>query len=134
MKVSQIIFGSFLFLLMSCGSDSVSEKQKELLIGRWSLVEGSRNGKVTESLRDTYFEFTAEGKMSTNLPIPGGKESPYQIEENIITQTILNDLKVQYTIEELTPSMLKLAAKLRGYDFVFQLEKENPSEESLSAR
>lgn len=131
MNINQLLFGTFLFLLTACGSDTTIKDQKALLEGRWNLIEGQRNGKVTDSLRDMYFEFTADDKMSTNLPIKGGMNSPYDIVDNAIVQTIINDIQIKYTIVELTPQVLRLTTSLRGFEFVFSMEKENL--ESLSS-
>jgi len=131
MTINQLLFGTLLLLLTACGSDTTVQDQKALLVGRWNLVEGQRNGKITDSLRDTYFEFTEDGKMSTNLPIKGGMNSPYDIVDNAIMQTIINEIQIKYEIVELTPAALKLTANLRGYDFVFSMEKANA--ENLSS-
>lgn len=133
MNINQFLVGAFLFLLMSCTGDGNAEKQKNLLLGHWDLTEGQRNGKVAESLRGTYFEFTEEGKMSTNLPIKGGIDSPFVIEDGVIIQTIINDLKINYDIVELTEQNLKLTTTLRGFDFVFDLEK-GEGDENLSMK
>ena len=124
MNITQFIAGVLLLLLVGCGNGNRVEKQKELLIGRWVLVEGQRNGKVTDSLRDTYFEFTEDHKMSTNLPIKGGMDSAFEIIDDAIVQTIINDIQIKYNIVELTSQNLKLTTNLRGYDFVFSMEKE----------
>ncbi len=124
MTINQLLFGTLLLLLTACGSDTTVKDQKALLEGRWNLTEGQRNGKVTDSLRDTYFEFTADDKMSTNLPIKGSMNSPYDIVDNAIVQTIINDIQIKYNIIELTPQNLTLTANLRGFDFVFSMEKE----------
>ncbi len=131
MNINQLLLGTLLFLLMACGNDTTVKNQKATLVGRWNLIEGQRNGKVTDSLRDTYFEFTADDKMSTNLPIKGAMNSPYNIVENEIVQTIINDIQIKYQILELTPEVLKLTTNLRGFDFVFSMEKEQS--ESLSS-
>ncbi|MFK7979168.1 MAG: hypothetical protein AB8G86_04245 [Saprospiraceae bacterium] len=131
MNINQLIFGTLLLLLTACGSDTTVQDQKALLEGRWNLIEGQRNGKVTDSLRDTYFEFEDGNKMSTNLPIKGGMNSPYDIVDNAIVQTIVNDIQIKYQIVELTPQALKLTTNLRGFDFVFSMEKANV--ESLSS-
>ncbi len=131
MNINQLLVGTLFFLLMSCGNDGNVKKQQSLLIGHWDLTEGQRDGKVAESLRGTYFEFTEEGKMSTNLPIKGGLDSPYVIEDGVIIQTIINDLTINYNIVELNEQTLKLTTTLRGYDFVFDLEKGET--ESLSS-
>jgi len=120
-----------LLLLVACGSDNSATQQKDMLIGRWDLTEGQRNGKVAESLRGTYFEFMADDKMSTNLPIKGGMNSPYVIEDGVIKQTIINDIKINYTIVQLTEETLQLTTTLRGFDFVFALAKAE-TEDNLS--
>jgi len=122
MRIYSLFFGMLFLSLLSCGDDAATE-QRNRLIGHWDLIEGQRNGKVTESLRDTYFEFTSEGKMSTNLPIKGGIDSPYIIENDEIVQTIINDLKIKYKIVNLSEEALKLTTTLRGFDFVFSLKK-----------
>ena len=116
-----LIYCSFL-LLGSCQTDSKADKKANTLLGKWILVEGHRSGKKTESLKDTYFAFE-ETTMSTNLPIPGATESTYVRKENVISQTIVNDLIIDYTIQEMTEQQLKLTTKLRGYDFTFLLER-----------
>ncbi len=131
MRIYSLFFGALFLSLLSCGGDGVAEQQN-LLIGHWDLVEGSRNGKVTESLRGTYFEFTSEGKMSTNLPIKGGIDSPFVIENGEIVQTIINDLHIKYKIVELTPKALKLTTTLRSFDFIFSLEKGIKEGDALS--
>ncbi|MEM1122651.1 MAG: hypothetical protein AAGJ18_19565 [Bacteroidota bacterium] len=131
MSLNQLFLGIFLLLLVACGSDNNTTQQKEMLIGRWDLVEGRRSGKVAESLRGTYFEFTADDKMSTNLPIKGATNSPYVIEDGVIFQTIINGLKIDYTIVQLTDKTLQLTTKLRGLDFVFDLTKVE-MEENMS--
>ena len=131
MNINQLFLGMLLLLLVACGNDNSAAQQKEMLLGRWDLMEGQRNGKVAESLRGTYFEFMEDDKMSTNLPIKGGMNSPYIIEDGVIVQTIINDLKINYTIVQLTEETLQLTTTLRGFDFVFDLAKME-SEENLS--
>ena len=96
MNINQLLLGVLLLLLTACGGNTTVQDQKALLEGRWDLVEGQRNGKVTDSLRDTYFEFTVDDKMSTNLPIKGGMNSPYEIVDNAIVQTIVNGIQIKY--------------------------------------
>ena len=124
----RISYYLFLFLLMigysNCTSDStVSSKKAANIEGHWELVEAYRSGRKTESLGGTYFTFTSD-KMSTNLPINGAIDSPYTNQDNIITQTIVNDIKINYTIQDLTIDNLRLNTKLRGVDFSFLLKRK----------
>ena len=120
---------SFLVALLfytSCTSDKASEQtaaKSAVLDGRWELVEGYRSGKKTESLAGTYFDFS-ENTMSTNLPIKGAINSAYTRKDKVISQTIINDMTIDYSIEELTEQHLKLTSKLRGLDFTFVLERK----------
>jgi hypothetical protein len=138
MKISQLVYFSFLLFITACGGESAEEKQQKLLIGKWDLVEGKRNDQVTNTLEGTYFEFTPEGKMSTNLPIKGAMNSPYSISDNKIIQTIINDIKIEYAINKLDQTSLELATNLKGYDFIFSLEKQAEeaieTEEQLSLK
>jgi len=122
----------FLFLIFvgygSCASDSTEKTSKAPRIeGHWELVEAYRSGRKTESLGGTYFTFT-DDKMSTNLPINGAIDSPYTNQDNIISQSIINDIKINYTIQELSQENLRLNTKLRGVDFSFLLERKMKEE------
>ena len=125
MRINYYLF-LFLFLVgySSCGSDSEVKSSEVVTIeGHWELVEAFRSGKKTESLGGTYFTFTND-KMSTNLPINGAVDSPYTNQDNIISQSIINDIKINYTIQELSKENLRLNTKLRGIDFSFLLERK----------
>ena len=115
-----------IILYTSCGPDKAVEQKSAknaILEGRWELVEGYRSGKKTESLEGTYFDFS-DNTMSTNLPIKGAVNSAYTKKENVISQTIINDMTIDYKIEELSEEHLKLTSKLRGLDFTFILERK----------
>ena len=115
---------ALMFSFTSCGTEeSAATSKADLLEGHWELQEAFRSGKKTESLGGTYFTFTKD-KMSTNLPIQGAIDSPYSRKDKIITQTIINDLTIDYNIESLTDDQLKLNTKLRNLDFSFILQKK----------
>jgi len=95
------------------------------IIGKWELVEGYRNGRLTESLTDTYFEFFMEGNMRTNLGTVG--DSDYILKDNIIAQS--NDrFSVDYTIEEFGDSTLVLSMIMRNFPFLLKLKRVAPEE------
>ncbi len=124
----RISYYFFLLLLLvgygSCTSDSAIKTSESASIeGHWELVDAYRSGRKTESLGGTYFTFTND-KMSTNLPINGAIDSPYTNQDNIISQTIINNIKINYTIQELSKENLRLNTKLRGVDFSFLLERK----------
>ena len=109
-------------ILWSCTDDS---QNTALLYGRWELVQGFRNQKVTETLTGTYFRFGSDGKMQTNLPI--GPEDPvdFTVDGSEIVQK--STPPVRYQIQELTDSLLVLNLELRGMQFEMHLRRSLPS-------
>ncbi len=106
-------------LLIACEDDT--EKTRASLLGRWELVKGFRNQKQTETLEGVFFQFGAEGKMTTNLPV--GTEAPvgYELNQNEILQK--SPQPVVYRIKSLNDSSLVLTMEMRGIPFEFQLQK-----------
>lgn len=96
--------------------------QKDNILGRWEIKEATRNGKPTESLDQLFFEFFADGTMTTNLS--GTRESAnYEIEEDQIFQRE-SQFDVDYTIRNLSDSTLDLTTQLRDYFFKLSLAKK----------
>ncbi len=123
-----------LFGMTSCANEPNEEEQNDtleavlpdntaqIILGKWVLKEGFRDGNPTETLADTFFEFSEEGKMSTNLG--GGNEIvDYNIVENKISQTS-SRFPVDYQIENISDSLLMLSMTLRDIPFVLVLERE----------
>jgi hypothetical protein len=102
---------------------------RSTLLGRWEIARASRNGKATETLAGVYFEFNANGKMLTNLPV--GPETPvdYEVTEKALVQK--GDPPLTYAIESLSDSSLMLNVEIRGMQFEMQLQRptEIPEEE-----
>ncbi|GJM34866.1 MAG: hypothetical protein DHS20C18_38670 [Saprospiraceae bacterium] len=104
----------------ACGGEQ-EQKNEELLLGKWELQKASRNGRVTESLTDLYFEFFQDGKMRTN--ISGLPESvSYEVDGNTIHQRE-GQLEADYAIESLSDTLLILMTKINDYNFNFVLTK-----------
>lgn len=123
------------FVLFYACTNSPTEEQtqeetasvsQENIIGKWELEEGYRNGRLTESLTDTYFEFFMEGKMRTNLGAVG--ESDYVLEGKKISQH--NDrFSIVYQIEDFSDTSLVLSMTLRDFPFLLKLKKAIPEPE-----
>lgn len=128
---------SMLFLIScfgtSCANDSTEQEPVEiieplpenintLIVGKWRLIEGYRNGKKTESLADTYFSFSPNGEMETNL---GGSTEAvnYQIEGRTISQDS-ERFPVDYSIDEIGDSTLMISMTMRDIPFKFHLNRE----------
>lgn len=106
--------------LAAC-QDSQETSRQEYLLGRWELQQAYRNGQVTESLQELYFEFFQDGKMSTNI-LGAPETATYELEENELRQRD-SQMDINYQIEELSDSLLVLTTNLRSYDFRFRLHK-----------
>jgi hypothetical protein len=103
----------------SCKKEA--DDKSELILGRWDIVEASRNGRPTESLADLYFEFFQDGNMRTNLT-GSTATAAYQIDKNLIKQRN-SQVDADYKIESLSDSTLILTTELRGFSFRFVLGK-----------
>ena len=122
MKIALLFIACLLFLMGCSETTDSGAATRDLLLGKWELITGERNGKPTESLRGTYFEFYEDGRMATNLPIRGGEDSRFVLEANLLIQTA-GELTIQYQIENLTAETLQLTTQLRGYNFRFSMAK-----------
>ncbi len=116
------IVGLGLLLLFSCaGKDKneVIDHTPELIVGKWELQKATRNDRETESLTNLFFEFTEEGRIRTNLI---GKEDGglYTIEDKLVQQRE-GIVDIDYTINQISDSLLILSTTLRGFNFQFWL-------------
>lgn len=100
---------------------SLPENVAEMVLGKWELKEGFRNGTKTETLADTYFSFTPEGKMQTNLG--GGNELVnYTIEGRTIKHES-QKFPADYAIEEIEDNSMTISMTMRDIPFKFILER-----------
>ena len=136
MKNSSIlVLVLFITIISACKPDK--NNAPELLLGRWEVIEASRNGRPTESLADLYFEFTHDGKLMTNVTgIP--EEGTYEVRGDQVLQRN-TQLDADYNIEEITEDKLVLATELRGYAFLVAMNKSDdeapqPQEGSLQSQ
>jgi hypothetical protein len=123
---SWTLVGISVFALFTSSCEEEPKFDAKALSGRWELVKGLRNQKETETLSGTYFLFQ-EGEMQTNLPVGPEELIDYELDKNIIRQK--NTPPVEYTIRELTDSLLILGLELRGMQF--EMHFKHPSEQSL---
>lgn len=116
-RLLPLAFASFLFA--SCENET--EKNQSALVGRWQLTKGLRNKNETQTLKGVYYQFRADGKMQTNLPI--GTEAPtdYVVEKNKIEQRSAQP--VTYHIQTLTDTLLVVTLEMHGVPFEFQFRR-----------
>jgi hypothetical protein len=116
---------ALLLLTVSCGEEP--QNIQELLPGRWELKQATRNGELTRSLADLYYEFDDKGTMRTNLPVAKG-ESTYQISGQSIEQDQEGNV-IAYTVASITDSTLVLQTELRDTPFQFDLIRATGNQE-----
>jgi hypothetical protein len=111
----------FLFILMSCGSETEPvEEAAAKLEGRWELVAARRDNVKTTLLDGLYFEFAPDGAFRTNLLTNEDQRGRYQREEEeIYTEAV--EVPLTYTIQALTEDQLILRSNYQGYLFDFAL-------------
>jgi hypothetical protein len=111
--------------LLSCQPDGPKkvELNKADLIGRWDISKAWRNGKETETLTGTYYEFDGAGNMKTNLT-PTTMEETYQytFAGNEIKQK--GEPPINYTIDSLSSNFLRLSMEIHNFPFIIELAKE----------
>lgn len=116
---------------MSCQNDTTSatnqkpEYEKNELLGRWELQRGFRNGKETETLTGTYYEFSEE-TMKTNLT-PTTMETTYEYNysDNEIKQK--GEIPLVYAVDSLNADFLQLSVTINSFPFKLELRKSQPS-------
>ncbi|MFK7931906.1 MAG: hypothetical protein AB8G22_00260 [Saprospiraceae bacterium] len=108
-----------LFGITACGTESADTTLTDQLSKRWEIREASRNGRITESLDQLYFDFTAEGTLQTNLA--GATETgTYELKEQQILQRG-TQIDADYKIESISDTLLVLSTSIRNSNFKFEL-------------
>lgn len=117
------------FLFMACKDEPqqpVLDKNK--LTGRWELVKGWRNGKEAQTLGGTFYEFTEDEKLRTNLtPSTLEMEFPYSFSSNEIKQK--SDPPAVYTVDSLTDTILIFNMTINNVPFRLEMKKTIPQPE-----
>ena len=117
---------STFFLFAGCEEDT--SKTQALIIGRWELSKGFRNQKETETLQGVFFQFGADGKMFTNLPVGADVPTDYELKKNEIVQK--SPQPVTYLVQSATDSTLILTMEMRGMQFEMLLHRVLPPTET----
>lgn len=113
--------------LLSCQPDGPKkvELNKADLIGRWEIAKGFRNGKETETLTGTFYEFDEDGNMRTNLtPTTMEQSYNYSFSGNEIKQK--GDTPITYTVDSLTSNYLGLNMVINNFQFKLEMNKAVP--------
>ncbi|HFA51432.1 MAG TPA: hypothetical protein ENJ95_20660 [Bacteroidetes bacterium] len=113
----------FVLVISACEDDNKQPTfDKNLLFGKWELQDAWRNGKKTETLSGTYYEFSEDGKMKTNLtPTATEEEFPYSFDGYQIVQKGENE--VVYKLDSLTESVMAVSMVIQKFPFRLVLNK-----------
>ena len=120
-KSALFLVSSFLFAA-ACGSGEQPNLEKNDLLGRWELDRAWRNGKQTETLTGTFYEFRDAGTMTTNL-------TPLLTEENFSFSFSGDEIiqkgspPVTYKVESLSDTSMVLSMTINNFPFRLQLKK-----------
>lgn len=122
---SVLFFAVLFFVTTSCNNDPNDENPKfeeNQLVGRWEIVEAFRNGKKTETLTDTFYEFSKEGQMTTNLTPTATEENfPYQFTGSEIKQE--GGAETVFKVENLNDTSLTMSMMIMKFPFKLVLAK-----------
>ena len=118
------LFAAFLLLFQTACKDEPEHPNFDAskLVGRWELETGWRNNRETQTLTGTYYEFTDDGKMRTNLtPSTLEIEFPYSFSGNEIKQK--SEPPAIYQIDSLTDTVLIFGMKINDIPFRLAMKK-----------
>ena len=110
-------FLAFILVLIAtisaCSDDGIDQNR---LKGNWIVVSAARDGRVTTTLEDGFFNFESDSLFRTNI-FSEEKAYPYETTTNGFRQ--LGDELIEYEVLESDPDSLILATSIRNYEFIF---------------
>ena len=118
MKYVSFLLLAIVAFAYSCSSDNSNEMTYELE-GTWNIYEAYRDGDLTTTLEDGFFEFE-DSILTTNIlgsPISG----KYQLSDDSFQHN--SSLNATYNIEDYSRDSMELQTEIRGFDFLFRLTK-----------
>jgi uncharacterized protein (TIGR03066 family) len=112
---------AFVFVLIGTGSaQEKKETNKEKIVGTWELVK-TVTGEKTDTLppgSEITVEFTKDGKIITNLKLPGNAQTLkgiYEVDGDMLTSKIADEKPFTAKIKSLTDKELVIEQK-KGAD------------------
>ena len=94
---------------------------QQKLEGYWKLRKANANNEMTSRLDGTYFEFTKDNDLNTNLPTINNGHYVVQTDSVIVHSA---ETKVDYKIEAIGDTTLVLNLKARNFEFDLHFGKE----------
>ena len=120
-KLKFALFVFTVLLLSACGEDGPVNADATVN-GNWRLERATRNNVETALLDGLYFEFREDGSLATNM-MGNTADGSYVRDGESITTTGVK-IPMDYTIRLLTDSTLHLHSRYQGYQFGFELVKQ----------
>ena len=96
---------------------------------RWLVIEATRNGRPTTTLKDAFFDFSSDSTMVTNI-FGADQSYPYQIHGKSIEQ--YGTQEVTYSIDYQVTDTIVLSAQIYSYAFSFLAIRDTSSVENTS--
>ena len=91
------------------------------LIGHWDVTQAKREGKITTTLEEAYFEFSSKDEMILNLSgLP--QRAKYSLNGSSFSVTGTN-MDAQYNIQSMEGDSMVVTADILGKEFEFSLVK-----------
>lgn len=120
----QLYFFAVVLFLCACGPEGASVSNDDLL-GKWDVVEAKRNGSLTRTFSNAYFDFQPGNTLETNF---SGEvhEAGYQLENGVIVQH--GGTPVRYQINEWADSTFMLNFEYMSFHFDFLLARHKEIE------
>ncbi|MEE9373328.1 MAG: hypothetical protein V3V00_09775 [Saprospiraceae bacterium] len=110
-------------VLFSCNTKEQSKIDSTVTLdGRWLMEAAARDGKLTETLKGSFFEFHKDNQLINNLNRKVRTYS-YELVSDVIKQRG-GDMDVDYQIVQLVEDTLILRTRVLEYDFQFLLLKD----------
>lgn len=115
------VFTVFSILVIFSSCEDETRNNRQLLVGRWEIIQGFRNQRETQTLSGTYFQFGNDGMMQTNLPVGPEEPMAYTLSATEIRQKSIPP--INYQIQSLNDSSLILNMEMRGMQFEMRFRR-----------
>lgn len=123
MNIMRIWMLGIVLVLFSCNTKEQSKIDSTVTLdGRWLMEAAARDGKLTETLKGSFFEFHKDNQLINNLNRKVRTYS-YELVSDVIKQRG-GDMDVDYQIVQLVEDTLILRTRVLEYDFQFLLLKD----------
>ncbi|MBX2928751.1 MAG: hypothetical protein KF852_13025 [Saprospiraceae bacterium] len=118
-KIHAFLVFSALLYASACGTDKPNVE--ELLPGRWTVADATRDNRPTTTLTGLFFEFAPDGRVNTNIN-NSTETMRFTVVDNIIQQR-QGTLDADYKVETMSDKEMVVTTRLYDVDFKIRLVK-----------